>query len=769
MPDLIELFGERVQTTVKAALSPNRRVPFGLYGNTGTGGQMSMFYQGLDRLFGGSPGSGLNYQQLQGEPLENPTVAVCVDRIAQALQSAPPILQEKKGDTWEQVNEHPVLDLLNRPNPYYPPNHLWTTTVQSEVTRGQAFWQVVWNRGRTQPVELWWEKPESIVLISTEREFVASYAIQKGRAKVELKNDEIIHFRHSLNPNNPVTGWSPLMSAARQITGDNAAATYHSAILRNSGVLSLLISVKDATTSATVTPEQVSGFVDALSKKMRGDGAGGIAGLNIPLDVQKLAFSPDEMSLDSLIVYYQTLICAAIGVDPMVAGLGSGTEHRTYANMKEALKDFWERGIIPRQQRYSSELGIQLLPLFGLDPTRFRLASDYSNVPALQENEDERHTRAREDFKAQVIDLDEARVMLGLESKNEFQGKFFGGGGAAEEEPEEETVPAAKTWDESKHPRAEDGKFGSGANRSQGNKIPAMSTANDLPHGWRIEEKPGINIRTVENPPIGPDGKRRKEKFSIVREPGTKHEVYDSEGKQRGVKWSREEALELAQKEAAKDTPKTQQPREVVRHSDKRTPGTKLVARYSDDIDADIKRGWSAYQHPNYGGTRAEVLQDAEDMGIKDPEIRKIPQGGYALVHHDGLSSYPLNSEGVDEATLEAHSSAGFDGSGYGHSTIGKIRKMRTIPKELIGSLRDLHILEVEDSEVEQMMPMTKRSATKAAPAIDTTQPQDLAPWTDEELDAMTDNWSMEDVKEALGTRTKEMRALLEAKQEGEA
>lgn len=53
---------------------------------------------------------------------------------------------------------------------------------------------------------------------------------------------------------------------------------------------------------------------------------------------------------------------------------------------------------------------------------------------------------------------------------------------------------------------------------------------------------------------------------------------------------------------------------------------------------------------------------------------------------------------------------------------------------------------------------------TKAAPAIDSAQPQPLREWTDADLDAMTADFSADDVKESLALRSREMREILEAK-----
>lgn len=127
-----------------------------------------------------------------------------------------------------------------------------------------------------------------------------------------------------------------------------------------------------------------------------------------------------------------------------------------------------------------------------------------------------------------------------------------------------------------------------------------------------------------------------------------------------------------------------------------------LVARFSDNIEADIKRGWSTWMLPGLGGSYEDCLQDIEDFGFRDAEIREFPEypGCYGVVHHEGLSCYPLESENVDDAIAEVLDSK-LDGSGYASATIGKVTLLKSVSSKEIRSIRDLHILEVDDCETE--------------------------------------------------------------------
>ncbi len=132
-----------------------------------------------------------------------------------------------------------------------------------------------------------------------------------------------------------------------------------------------------------------------------------------------------------------------------------------------------------------------------------------------------------------------------------------------------------------------------------------------------------------------------------------------------------------------------------------------LVARFSDNITADIARNWSAWMLPSLSGTFDECIQDAiEHLGMQEATaaniVKEFPEfpGCFACVHHEGLSSYLLEAEHIEDAVKEVKERA-HDGSGYGVRTIGKISLLATISKEEMNSVRDLHILEIDDYETE--------------------------------------------------------------------
>lgn len=138
---------------------------------------------------------------------------------------------------------------------------------------------------------------------------------------------------------------------------------------------------------------------------------------------------------------------------------------------------------------------------------------------------------------------------------------------------------------------------------------------------------------------------------------------------------------------------------------------TVLVARFSHNIEADLERGWSAWQglsgtYDECVGYYRDLLTSSDDydeetgeVDLSKMDIREFPElpGVFGCVHHNGLSCYLLqNSITVEDAIEEVKQNRGYMwGGGWGDRTIGKVKLLKSIRLE--GTDMDLHILEADD------------------------------------------------------------------------
>jgi len=73
-----------------------------------------------------------------------------------------------------------------------------------------------------------------------------------------------------------------------------------------------------------------------LHEDLSGDGSGGIVVMTGPYKMDRVSLTPSELALDSVRRVPEERICSALGIDPMVLGLGSGLERSAYANYRSA-------------------------------------------------------------------------------------------------------------------------------------------------------------------------------------------------------------------------------------------------------------------------------------------------------------------------------------------------------------------------------------------------------------------------------------------------
>lgn len=421
--------------------------------------------------------NGIDYTAPVGDPLTNRVVRACVNAKATAMASAPAILEKLEGGQWKQV-DHECVNLLNTPNDYHSYYDLQYATTAAEDTTGQAYWRLEFTRGGI-PGEIWVEHPSKFAVEGERDEFISGYRFTGETGVTELEDREVIHFRRALDLLNTRHGTTPLQAGHPQVHGDNNAAIYQSAITDNAGVMSLLIALREAQVAQQgVVTGQIQEMVEALKRKLRGRGAASIVGLNLPVDVHKMGYSPDEMAISELIRYFTVSICALLETDPIIIHMAAGKDAPTYANFKEATEDFWSRTIVPTNTRRDAVLRVQYLPLWGLDPAQYRVSRDYSGVPAMQEDKDALHQRYREDYKAGAFDLWQYQTYLGLQPDESMKGKFYQpapkpGVGDGQDMPTDANAPAAKSFNPNE-PRDKDGKWaiggGSGSSSSGARK-----------------------------------------------------------------------------------------------------------------------------------------------------------------------------------------------------------------------------------------------------------------------------------------------------------
>ncbi|HXS24493.1 MAG TPA: phage portal protein [Gemmatimonadales bacterium] len=407
------------------------------------------------------PGARLDYEREAGDLWMSSLVAIALKWVGDNYPK--PRLQVSRvarDGSYVPLPRHRVCDLMRRPNPYYTGRVLAKAIALSLLTDGNAY-VVKIRDGLGRPAQLWWVPHWLIQPIwetDTGAAYIKGYQFLRDYQVVTLAPQDVIHFRDGLDPRNDRLGLAAIKGQLREICTDNEVSGYTASILRNLGVPGLVAIPKDG---AKLTPDQGNKLKERIRDTLTGDMRGDtLVLLSGSVELVKIGFSPEEMRLDKLPARGEARILAALGVSPMVVGLPD--PNKTYSNLKEANSAGWRHCIVPLQDLVADTLDLHLLPEFD-DPEKYRVGFDYSDVEALQEDLSEKHERVREDFKANLIEQNEARDLLGYEPHPDGDRFFFelAGGGSDPSAPDDpdDSSPGTPTKpdDEDSNVAEEDG------------------------------------------------------------------------------------------------------------------------------------------------------------------------------------------------------------------------------------------------------------------------------------------------------------------------
>lgn len=339
------------------------------------------------------------------EPVDNSAVASVLRWTVRALPEAN---LEVRASDGAQDDRHVANKLLAQPNPFYDLHTLLAGIATSLVLDGNAYVLKVRN-GRRQPAELWY-LPHTQVSLERDRitGLPTGYSYTSGVERRTLALEDVIHIKDGVKPGDPLLGWSGLSAVIREVLTDSEAAAYSYAILRNMGVPGVLISAKsDAMEFDDATADYVREKWRSLT---RGDSRGETIVISTPVEVSTPGFTPEQLNLDRIRQIPERRICAVLGVPPVVVGLG---EEPTYSNYATAREAAYEAFLAPLWRLMARALTHGLREVLGDRKLEF----DLDSVRALQEDLDKLHARAREDYKAGLVTREEARAIIGLESK----------------------------------------------------------------------------------------------------------------------------------------------------------------------------------------------------------------------------------------------------------------------------------------------------------------------------------------------------------------
>jgi HK97 family phage portal protein len=304
--------------------------------------------------------------------------------------------------------EHPLLDLLDRPNPEQSGAELLEALYGHLLVAGNAYLEAAAADGEVR--ELYALRPDRMKARLGPRGWAAGYDYAVAGRTVHYALDgeapsPILHLK-LFHPTNDHYGLSPLEAAQTSVDLHNAALAWNKALLDNAARPSGALVYRGPEGADGLSAEQFERLKAELEGAYQGPGnAGRPLVLDGGLDWRPMAFSPADMEFLQTKNSAAREIALAFGVPPMLLGIPGDN---TYANYREANLAFARQTVIPLVKKTAAALSNWLARPMGA-----KIEADLGGVEAFSAESDALWARV---LAADFLSEEEKRRRLGLPS-----------------------------------------------------------------------------------------------------------------------------------------------------------------------------------------------------------------------------------------------------------------------------------------------------------------------------------------------------------------
>lgn len=301
----------------------------------------------------------------------NAIAYACINRIASSVASVPLFLMNGP----QELEAHPLLDLLARPNPGQGGKKFIEQLVSYLLIAGECYVERVDTNGK--PVELYNLRPDRMTMKIGNTGQPVEYMFTVNQRSVTFPVDivsgqsPILHIR-SFHPTDDYRGLSPVEAALYDVESFVSSKAYNKALLDNSGSPSGLL-----VTEKPVAQAQFDRLKQQIDETFTGPrNAGRPMILDDGMKWEQMGLSPRDMMFQEGQRENSRAIALVFGVPPMVLGIPGDN---TYSNYAEANLAFWRQTVLPMAEMIIGELNAW----FSNTYPGLTIEADLDGIPAL--------------------------------------------------------------------------------------------------------------------------------------------------------------------------------------------------------------------------------------------------------------------------------------------------------------------------------------------------------------------------------------------------
>jgi HK97 family phage portal protein len=280
------------------------------------------------------------YEQFADQAyIKNVIAHRAINVIAQAAASVPWALYKIRGANKAKLEEHSLLKLLSRPNPYYAGAEFFENIYAYKLISGNSFIQAI-KRNNQVPSELHILRPDRVNVMRGGEGHIIGYMYKIDNKERFFPCDKltgmsmILHIKN-FHPLDDYNGLSSIEAAAFSIDQHNQAAAWNKSLLDNSARPSGALIVKNnGAFEGNLSNEQYDRLKLQLEDVFMGNkNSGRPILIEGGLEWQEMSMSPKDMDFIEAKNSAARDIALALGVPPQLLGIPGDN---TYSNMQEA-------------------------------------------------------------------------------------------------------------------------------------------------------------------------------------------------------------------------------------------------------------------------------------------------------------------------------------------------------------------------------------------------------------------------------------------------
>lgn len=327
----------------------------------------------------------------------------------------------------EEVENHPLADLLARPNPYQGRAEFFEALIGYKLITGNSYVHGVRisngpNAGKFG--ELWVMPAQLVEIIASGsvEHVIGAYRLNwfAATGSYDIPAEDVLHVKY-FNPQydypgQNLYGMSPLQAARRVVTRSNEAYTANAQLLKNMSPPGIL-SLDDP--DVEFTPEQASQLEAQWAQKVGSQRAGKVMVTAAKMQWTALGLSPVDLNIIESQKMDLRDICNVYGVS---SELFNDPDNKTNANKAESRKALYYERVIPEIDSIRDELNRWLVAPYNRDGKIYHIDYDITSIPALQEDMEK---LANNLDRSWWLTGNEKRVAQGYDTRPEMEGFFL--------------------------------------------------------------------------------------------------------------------------------------------------------------------------------------------------------------------------------------------------------------------------------------------------------------------------------------------------------